>query len=494
MGIVSKTSVKFSIIVYIGIALGYVNTVLIFPNILSDEVFGLTRILFTAAALIAQITQLGTGNILVRFHPYLKNDAKNTTLSIGLFLSFLGIIISSLFIYFFQDWLIEIYIKEAVLFTEYFYLLLPCIISLIAYNLFDAYLRILMKNSFSAFLSNILLRLIWLGIVVLYGFGYFDTKTFMNVYVGAQILISTIALLYTLSTGKLNLGFSFTKEKLDSLKSMLKYGGLTILSGISFILINRIDMLMIGGYTGLVDVAIYSIAFYMSTVILVPAQSISRTAAVLVSDAYKNNNQTMIKTLYQKTALNQLLFGSIVFILITINYKSLMSFLPSSYADSFYVFFLLGLGKIIDTGLGVNGAILLNSKYYKVDTILSVALLVFSIVLKIYFIPEYGIVGAAASTAIALILYNLAKFLFLYIKMGLTPFTWDYIWLTSILTVSFVIMMSLPFLKNIWIDVPIKTGSFLLMVIPLVYVLKISPEFNEIIDNFKKSILKIIKS
>lgn len=482
MGVVSKTSIKFSIILYIGIALGYVNTVLIFPNVLGDEVFGLTRILFTAAGLIAQLSQLGTGNILVRFHPYLKDDKKNTTLTLGLLLSFAGGLISAICLFVFKEQINAVYSEKAKLFTDYYYLLLPAVISLIAFNLFDAYLRVLIKNSFTAFLNSILLRLIWLAIVLLYAFEFYDTDTFINVYVGGQIFVSSLAFLYTLKQGRLNLGLQLSPEKIKTFKSMSRFGIVTILSGLSFFLINQVDILMVGSYIGLTDVAIYSIALYMSSVILVPAQSISRTTAVLMADAFKNDNHEMIHTLYKKTALNQMLFGSLIFMLIAINYDSLMSFLRETYADSFMVFFLLGLAKIIDTAFGINGAVLISSKYYKMDTFFSIILLIFSIILKLIMIPKFGIIGAAGSTAIALILFNLAKYSFLKVKLKISPFTKDYFLLFSLLVISFVVVFFIPQVVNIWVDMFVKSGLFCLITIPTVYLLKFSPEFNDIID------------
>ncbi len=490
MGIVSKTSIRFSIILYIGIALGYVNTVLIFPNVLTDEEFGLTRILFSAAALIAQLTQLGTSNILVRFHPYLKDDNKNTTLSLGLLLSFIGVLISGLGLIFFKDQLIAYYSEKAELFTVYFYLLLPATISLIAFNLFEAYLRVLHKNSFTAFLNNILLRILWLGIVLLYGFGFLDTSTFIEIYVGTQVLISILAFGYILLQGKLNLGFEWSAEKFKTLKNMSQFGIVTILSGISMLLINRIDVVLVAKYLGLADVAVYSIALYMSMVILVPAQSISRASAVLVADAFKNKNEGLIKSLYQKTALNQMLFGMIIFMLIAINYNSLMSFLRETYADSFLIFFLLGIAKIIDTGFGINGAILINSKYYKMDTVLSVILLIFSIVLKVVLIPTYGLIGAAGSTALALVLFNLAKFIFLKWKMQLSPFTSNYFMALIILSIAFIVAFYTPFFSNFLVDIPLRSVVFLIITIPSTYYFKVSPEFNDIINKALKTVTK----
>jgi O-antigen/teichoic acid export membrane protein len=250
---------------------------------------------------------------------------------------------------------------------------------------------------------------------------------------------------------------------------------------------------MVGKYMGLTDVAIYSIALYMSMVILVPAQSISRAASVLMADAFKNDNRKLINTLYKKTALNQMLFGLLIFMLIAINYNSLMSFLPPAYADSFMVFFLLGLAKIIDTAFGINGAVLISSKYYKVDTYLSIVLLIFSLILKVIMIPKFGLIGAAGSTAIALVLFNLAKYGFLKFKLKISPFTSDYFILFTILVISFTIVFFIPQVLNIWVDMFVKSGLFCAITIPLVYRLKFSPEFNDIINKTLEMSRQFIK-
>ncbi|MEQ8573986.1 MAG: polysaccharide biosynthesis C-terminal domain-containing protein, partial [Fulvivirga sp.] len=324
-------------------------------------------------------------------------------------------------------------------------------------------------------------------------FDFYDTNTFINVYVGGQLFVSSLAFLYTLKQGKLNLGLQLNSEKIKTFKSMSRFGIVTILSGLSFFLINQVDILMVGSYIGLTDVAIYSIALYMSSVILVPAQSISRTTAVLMADAFKNDNHEMIHTLYKKTALNQMLFGSLIFMLIAINYESLMSFLRETYADSFMIFFLLGLAKIVDTAFGINGAVLISSKYYRVDTYLSIILLILSLILKVIMIPRFGIIGAAGSTALALVLFNLAKYSFLKVKLNISPFTKDYFLLCIILVISFMVVFFIPQIVNIWIDMFAKSALFCLITIPVVYVLKFSPEFNDIIDKALEMSRQVIK-
>ena len=101
--------------------------------------------------------------------------------------------------------------------------------------------------------------------------------------------------------------------------------------------------------------------------------------------------------------------------------------------------------------------------------------------IKVFFIPQYGITGAALSTAIALLLFNFSKFLFLKWKMDLSPFTNDYLKLVFILIVSCIITMIIPFLFNIWVDMILRSALFMLLVIPATFYLNLSPEFNEII-------------
>ncbi|MEQ9166686.1 MAG: polysaccharide biosynthesis C-terminal domain-containing protein, partial [Fulvivirga sp.] len=151
------------------------------------------------------------------------------------------------------------------------------------------------------------------------------------------------------------------------------------------------------------------------------------------------------------------------------------------------------LAKIVDTAFGINGAVLISSKYYRVDTYLSIILLILSLILKVIMIPRFGIIGAAGSTALALVLFNLAKYSFLKVKLNISPFTKDYFLLCIILVISFMIVFFIPQIVNIWIDMFAKSALFCLITIPVVYVLKFSPEFNDIIDKALEMSRQVIK-
>ena len=84
MGIVRNQSIKNSISFYIGMAIGAINTVIIYPNVFKDnpEHFGLIQILLAYAIAVATFTTLGIPKTFVRFFPMIKRKGQLYFLSL----------------------------------------------------------------------------------------------------------------------------------------------------------------------------------------------------------------------------------------------------------------------------------------------------------------------------------------------------------------------------------------------------------------------------
>jgi O-antigen/teichoic acid export membrane protein len=87
------------------------------------------------------------------------------------------------------------------------------------------------------------------------------------------------------------------------------------------------------------------------------------------------------------------------------------------------VVFLIGLGKLFDVAFSINSEILVFSKFYRFNLILTIAMSALIILLNLIMIPIYGIEGAAGASAIVMLLFNLVKYMFLKIRLGLEPFS-----------------------------------------------------------------------
>jgi len=59
-------------------------------------------------------------------------------------------------------------------------------------------------------------------------------------------------------------------------------------------------------------------------------------------------------------------------------------------------------------------------------------------------IPKYGIHGAAIATMLSIFLYNLIKYIFVWVRFSMQPFTRDYFWLILLAMISLGIVWLLP--------------------------------------------------
>jgi len=76
MGIVKRDSIAITVLSYVGVVVGYVNKILLFPNFLSEEQVGLTSILVSLAVMYAQFSALGINSTVVKFFPFFRTADK----------------------------------------------------------------------------------------------------------------------------------------------------------------------------------------------------------------------------------------------------------------------------------------------------------------------------------------------------------------------------------------------------------------------------------
>jgi O-antigen/teichoic acid export membrane protein len=243
---------------------------------------------------------------------------------------------------------------------------------------------------------------------------------------------------------------------------------------------------MIGYLINLENVAFYTLAFYIGNAIAVPGRSVITISVPLLSKAWENQDLKEISTIYSKSSINQLIVSGFLFLLIWLNLQDLFTLLPEKFTHGKWVVFYIGLAQLINMGCGVNGAIIVNSDYYKFDLYTNVFLLFVTITSNLLLIPKYGIDGAAMATALSLILFNLIRVLLIYIKMGIQPFSYKTILSLCLLFFTYVICVNVPSTSNVFIDILLKSLVAILIFIPLCFKLNLSVDLN----NLFKQLLK----
>ncbi len=478
MGIVARQGFYNTVISYAGIGLGFVTTILLYPHIMQPEQYGLTRVLISASMIGSQFAHLGFRNLIFRFHPLFKKmDSKNHGLFFWtLTVPLAGFMIFALIYLALSDFIRDYYSGQSPLFIEYYFWVIPITFFMLYFEVLNSYLRSLKDSVTGSFATDIVFRIFTILILLLFFFDLISFQTFIILFSGGygiQVIIVFIAI-QRKGEAKLRPNIKLLRTKL--VRGMASYSLYTLLGGLTTVAVWNIDILMLSSLTDLEQTAIYAIAFYVGSVISVPSRAIEKITTPLIGDFVKEKKWSQIESLYKKTALNLFLAGSFIMGLIWINLDILFLLLPETYQSGKFVILLIAIGKLITISTGINGAIIITSKYYKVDLYTNVFLVFLTIATNLLLIPAYGIIGAATATAISLVIYNLIKTLYLQIKMNMHPFSGNLFKSLLVAAIASVLaLLPLEFMTGFARLVPANLIFLIFFLVPC-YKLKLSDE------------------
>ena len=485
MGIVRNQSIKNSISFYIGMAIGAINTVIIYPNVFKDnpEHFGLIQILLAYAIAVATFTTLGIPKTFVRFFPMIKRKGQLYFLS--LITPLFGFVFASLLYILFKEQLFEMLNASELLRNNFFYIIL-LVFFIGFYDVLTSISHSFLSAATPTFINEVFLKFYSMSVLLLHWYGYVDFTTFLQIYLFGYFLKFAILLLIQFFKNRFK--FSISVKDLE-IKEMFSYGLYVLVGGASIMLVTRLDMMMLGSLLDLQHVAYYTVAFFIGSTITVPARSIAVISIPLIAKAWEKQDLDEIQSLYRKSSINQLIIGGVFFLCIWINIDEVFLLLPEKFQVGKWVVFYIGLSHLFNMATGLNGAIIINSKYYRYDLYTSVFLVFVTFATNFVLIQKYEINGAAMATAISIILFNLIRLILIKAKMKMHPFS-----LKTVYTVLILVMIyfSLDFLPNssfAFVDIIWKLLAILMIFIPAMLYLNLSEDITLFLKELKAKFL-----
>jgi O-antigen/teichoic acid export membrane protein len=481
LGIIVDQSVKGTIYTYLGVILGFVTTILL-ARIFSTSQVGLTKILIAYSALFAQLGTLGINGVTIRLFPFFRDEENrhHGFLSLAMLTGIAGFLISTALLLLLRPWLIEISSGKSPLFVEYINWLIIIILFQIFFTIFDGYYTALYNSVHGTFLKEVFQRVLIIVAIGLYFFDILNFHQFVILYIAAMSL-PTLFILFTLIHEKhfsLQTDFNFLKKQL--LKSILLMAGFSIFNGFSMVVIQYVDVMMINSLVGLGEAGIYSICFFFGLFVSLPARAIYKISNIVAAQAWKNEDIKTIRDIYYKSCLTLFIIGMLLFLGIWANISNIFQIIDRpDYVSGKWVIFFIGLGSLIDLTTGANSSILGTSKFYKVQTLFLVGLVILTVTTNFLLIPRYGITGAALGNAISLTALNIARYLFLFYKSGLQPFNFRFAFVAFIALLSYFFSTLLPPLSNFMIDILVRSAIVIILYCPPIYFFNISDDIND---------------
>jgi len=431
MSTIRRQSIISSLVVYAGFALGALNT-LLFARWLTPEQNGLVIGMFVAIAnIMYPVATIGMPSYINKFYPYYKGNLKdedNDMMGVALLLTLGAFTLVAVAGMVFRPLVIEKFGGNSALLVHYYYWVFPFGLGLSLLYVFEAFGWQLKRGV----LTNFLRELLWRGLntllillLTLHILNSYDG--FVKLYSLNYLWVAILLLILLLRKGELRLVFRIsrvTRKFRQKIKTIILF---TWTAGIVLNLSTYFAQPVIAAVVpgGLVAVAVFTIGQYIASLIMAPQRAVAAAAIGPLSAAWRDKDHGRIGRIYQRSALNQLLFAVGMYILIAINFRDAVLFfgLKPEYLAAEWIFLIIGLNRVIDMGTGLNTQIIGTSIHWRIDFITGMILVALTIPLNYILAKRYGMIGPAIADLITFSFYNVIRCVFLYKKFGLQPFS-----------------------------------------------------------------------
>lgn len=496
MGIIQRQGFKSSIISYIGVAIGVISTMYIYPSAL--EILGLFRSLFDASVLIGIVVMMGSSVSAVRFFPKYQDASTGHggLLTWLLLVSGIGFLLFLMAFPFIRTWMVDFIFRDDNLkYKDLVVYVIPLTFFLALINLLSRYISNFKLITIPSALEQLSIKITLPLIVLAYLAGWLNVEAVVVCIVGSFAL-SAIGMMYYLKhLGEFRLARPLIIRDKPGLKEYSWYAWFGILSGVGSQVAFRIDGLMVSSMIRFEAAGVYSISWALSDIIIKPMRSLASIAGPLVAAKIEENKLDEVKTIYQKSSLNMTIIGAGLFFLIwsVLPYIFGLMANPDVMQQGAYVVFFLGLAQVFDMMTGINNEIISYSKYYRFTLYLTLFLAAINILANLVFIPMYGLAGSALATCLSLFLFNVVKLVFIQVKFGFHPFTPKLIPALAFCIGAWLITRLLPDAPGNAINLFYKSAVFMALYGFTIWRFHISPDINHWIDlgwNKLRAVLK----
>lgn len=482
MGIVIKQSITNTIITFIGFALGAANVLFMYPYFLGKDYVGITGYVLSTANILYPLMSFGIQNTLIKFF----NEHNKTEEDLNKYMTYMLIVplffVIPVFIlfYVFYDAIAAFESLENPIVYNFVWMI-PIIGLFMGYfEIFYAWLRAHMKSVFGSFVKEVFVRLLITGLL----FAVYYKQLSQTTFIYSLLLVYGVSLLMIIYSAnrvkKIRLHFKVPKQS----KAILTYTVFIILSASVANMLLDIDKYMINKYLKIDNIAFYNVAIFIALVISVPMRAMHQITYPITAKLMSEQKWEELNMLYKKSSISLQVIGGLMYVGILVNLNQLYDLLPDEgYRQGIQVVFIIGLSKYFDLLLGINNAIIFNSKYYKMVLTLGVLLVIIIVTLNSYFIPKFGLNGAAIATLIAITIYSLAKLFFVVFKMKLFPFTTKNLFSALITIVTFFIFYFWEFTFHPVANIILKSLLVSVFYVSTTYFFKISSDINYVIKN-----------
>jgi len=185
---------------------------------------------------------------------------------------------------------------------------------------------------------------------------------------------------------------------------------------------SNIQTFFIGSLSSIAGAGIFAIADQINVVGHDFYTSLSISARPLIAELHDQGERIQLERVYQTANKWSLIVNIPLFLIMILFPAQLLAIFGPSFVVGASTLMVLALANLVNVGTGMCGTILNMTGYTKLKFVNNSISLALSIAMDLLLIPRWGIMGAAVSNLIVILLLNVARIIQVYVLMGVQPY------------------------------------------------------------------------
>jgi O-antigen/teichoic acid export membrane protein len=452
----------------------------LFTHFLDKDYYGLITFLLSAANLILPLMVLGMQHTIVKFFSsYKEKEHQDSFLITSLLLPLIVIIPVGIFGMLAYEFIANLLSAQNPIIKKYTFLIFLVSIFMGYFEVFYAWTKVQFQSVVGNFIKEVFVRLMTSFLLVAVYLGWLTNEQFIYAVVIVYFLQVVIMFLYALTVYKP----LFKLIIPSNIKEILSFSGYIIMAGSAGTILLEIDKFMIPQMKQIAEVAYYSVAIYIATVVALPTRAMQQIITPITAKELNNNNFKEVEKLYKSSSINLLLIGGLLFLLINLNLSEMYQIINKpEFANGFWIVLFISMAKLYEMALGTGNAIIVNSAFYRIYFYISIAMAFAVIFLNKWLIGLLGIDGAAIATFLVVFIFNTLKILFVQHQFKIQPFSVNSLKLVILTTSLLLLFINIKLDINPFFAIILKSGVIGVEILLRSYFLEICCKFNGFIN------------
>ena len=269
---------------------------------------------------------------------------------------------------------------------------------------FIGFLTSRLKTSLATFAKETLFKVGYLLLALAVGYGIVTKPQFLPAFIGLYVLVLAVLVAQAVAN-RFRIDLRGFRDR-AFLRSLRRYSGTMILGNSAWVILNQIDIIMVGRLMSTEWVPLFAIASFIAAVTQIPQRAINRLWQPLIAEAMDRKDHGEAWRLVRLNHRTILLASGWILACITACLPELDRLLPEVFQGLGAVIFTVGCFRLMQGSAAGSSILIGQSDHFRWLIGLNWTMVALAIPLNLLFIPEsglgLGLHGAALATLIAM--------------------------------------------------------------------------------------------